>query len=197
MRTSMWFARLRRTAVAGRCPLARPTDRVQGALLILATLLALVASAFAVLLGIGIQAAEGKRAEDETASRYEAAATLLADGPSLVAGRAAAVGDTQPTDATWVSRDGARHHGRVEAATGTEAGNTVPIWLDATGSPVAAPLSAPAALIDAVVIATGLAAGAMFVLALLYRAAVFLLDRVRYAGWDRDWALEQERTSRP
>src|SRR6266496_346995 len=197
MRTSMWLARLRRTAVAGRGSLARPTDRVQGALLILVTLVALAASTFAVLLGVGVHGAEGKRVQDETASRYEATATLLADGPSIVTGRAGAVADTQPTDATWISRDSVRHYGQVKAVSGTEVGNTVPIWLDATGSPAEAPLSASAALIDAVVIATGLAAGALFILALLYRSAVFLLDRVRYAGWDRAWALEQNRTSRP
>jgi len=199
MHTSpMRTARLWRIIVPGRDSVARPSDRVQGMLLVLAILTALAASVFAVLLGTGIYLSESTRSRDEAGTRYPVTATLLADGPSIVFGAGTdALADSGPTDATWVLRDGTRRFGPVDAHAGMVTSNPVPIWVDQTGTAVAPPLSATAAVVDSVVIGIGVGAGAVFLLALLYRSAVFVLDRFRLARWQQEWFHVQERQAHP
>ncbi|WP_410645025.1 hypothetical protein [Amycolatopsis sp. lyj-346] len=198
MYTSMWFTRLRHSLSPGRNTVARPSDRVQAAVLLLVVLTSLVAGAGAVLLGIGIQAGEAAKSREETASRYQTTAVLLADGPAPgAAGRTATPGESGPAKAFWVTRDGQRHTGEVDAPAGTVAGNEVPIWLDSTGTPVGHPLTPIAAAVDATVIATGLWVGVVFLLALAYGGVVILLNRRRLAQWQQEWFAQQpDRTRR-
>lgn len=192
MYTSMWFTRLRHSLLPGRNTVARPSDRVQAAVLLLVVLTSLVAGAGAVLLGIGIHAGEAAKSREETASRYQTTAVLLADGPAPGAvGRTATPGESGPAKAFWVTRDGRRHTGEVDAPAGTVAGNEVPIWLDSTGTPVDRPLTPIAAAVDATVIATGLWVGVVFLLALAYGGVVVLLNRRRLARWQQEWFAGQ------
>jgi len=192
MYASMWFTRLRHSLLPGHDTVARPSDRVQAAALFLVVLSSLLAGAGAVLLGIGIHAREAAESREQTASRYEATAILLADGPAPgAAGRSGTPGESGPAKAFWVTRDGQRHTGEVDARAGTVAGNEVPIWLDATGTPVDRPLTQISAAVDAVVVATGLWAAVVFVLALAYRGVVFALDRFRLARWQQEWFAQQ------
>jgi len=196
--SSMRTARLWRIIMPGRDSVARPTDRVQGMLLVFAILTALAASVFAVLLGTGIYLSESARSRDETGTRYPVTATLLADGPSIVFDASTdALGGSGPADATWVVRDGTRRFGPVDARAGMVTSDAVPIWADQTGAAVTPPLSATAAVVDAVVIGIGVGAGTVFLLALLYRSAVFVLDRFRLARWQQEWFHEQERQAHP
>jgi hypothetical protein len=192
MYASIWFTRLRHSLLPGHNTVARPSDRVQAAALLFVVLSSLLAGTGAVLLGIGIHAGEAAKSREQIASRYEATAVLLADGPAPGAvGRSGTPGESGPAQASWVTRDGHRYTGKVDALAGTVAGNEVPIWLDATGTPVDRPLSRISAAVDAVVVATGLWAGVVFVLALAYRGVVFALDRVRLARWQQEWFARQ------
>lgn len=192
MDTSTRLTRLRHTLLPGRHTVARPSDRVQAAALLLVVLLSLAAGAGAVLLGIGIHSAEAAKSREQTASRYAATAVLLSDGPVPGgAGRSGSVGETGPAQAIWTTKDGQKRTGEMATAAGTVPGNEVPIWLDATGTPVDGPLTPAAAVIDAAVVATGLWAGVVSLLAGGYWSGVTVLDRFRLARWQREWFAQQ------
>jgi hypothetical protein len=189
MDTSMRLTRLWHSLRPGCDGVARPSDRVQAAVLLAVILSSLAAAVGAVLLGIGIHTGEVAESREQTASRYAATAVLVVDGPAPgTVGRGGTPGESGPAQAFWFTREGRRHTGEVDAPAGTVAGNEVPIWLDATGTPTERPLSAAAAPIDAVVVATGLWAGVVFLLAGLYAGVVMVLNRFRFAGWQREWA---------
>ncbi|MEV4143766.1 hypothetical protein AB0J40_08865 [Amycolatopsis sp. NPDC049691] len=193
----MRLIRLRHSLLPGRHTVARPSDRVQAAVLLVVVLASLLAGVGAVLLGIGIHAAETAEFRDQIASRYEATAVLLADGPAPgTVGRSGTPGESGPAKAFWLARDGQRHTGEVDAPAGTVAGNEIPIWLDVTGTPVDRPLTPISAAVDAVVVAIGLWVGVVFVLALGYRGVVFALDRFRLARWQREWFARQRGRTR-
>ena len=191
---SMRLTRLRHSLLPGRATVARPSDRFQAALLVFVILLSAAATAGAVLFGIGLHAGEAADARAQAATRYPVTATLLADGPLPgTAARGGTPGESGLVAATWVARDGQRHTGNVAAHAGTVAGNQVEVWLDPAGTPVDRPLTPAAAMIDAVVVATGLWAAVLFLLAGFYRGVVAILDRFRLAGWQREWAGLQTR----
>lgn len=188
MLTSTRFSRMQHTLLPGRDTVARRPDRIQAALRHLLLLLSLAAAAGAVLLGIGMHASETARSGEQAASRYATTAVLLSDGPAPgTVGRSGTVGEPGPARATWVTREGQRHTGEVDALAGTVAGSVVPIWLDAAGAPVERPLTPFAAAVDAAAIAAGSCAAVIFLLWLTYRGAVLLLDRVRLAAWQQEW----------
>jgi hypothetical protein len=158
---------------------------------ILVVVSSLLAGVGAVLLGIGIHAGEAAESREQIASRYEATAVLLADGPAPGTAGRGVPGESGPAKAFWVTRDGRWHTGEVDAPAGTVAGNEVPIWLDASGTPVDRPLTPFAAAVDATVIATGLWVGVVFLLALTYGGVVVLLNRRRLAQWQQEWFAQQ------
>ena len=198
MYTSMRLTRLWHSLLPGRDTVARPSDRVQAAVLLVVVLSSLAAAAGAVLLGIGIHAREAAESREQTASRYAVTAVLTGDGPAPgTVGRSGVPGESGPAPAFWFARDGQRHTGEVDAPAGTVAGNEVPIWLDATGTPADRPITPAAAAVDATVIATGLWTAVVFLLAGLYAGVVLVLNRLRFADWQREWsALQSPRTRR-
>ncbi|WIY00376.1 hypothetical protein QRX60_41005 [Amycolatopsis mongoliensis] len=193
----MRLTRLRHTLLPGRGTVARPSDRVQAVLLMFVLLLSLAAAAGAVLFGIGLHASEAARSAEQLASRYTATAVLQADGPAVgLAGRSGIPGESGPAAASWTTRDGRQRTGEVDAPSGTVAGNEIPIWLDASGSPAERPLTPASAAVDSAVLAVGLWAGVVFLLWLTYRGVVLVLDRFRLAHWQQEWFREQERLGR-
>jgi hypothetical protein len=186
------IVRLWRTVHHGRNALARRSDRVQAALLIAVVVVGLSAIPFAAAVASGKYAQQTRISVQQTSSRHLATATLLGDGAAVEAsGRASAAGTS--TAATWPLPDGTLRTGTVSAGQGTLAGQTVPIWIDSAGNPVAAPLSADAVDIVAVGVGLGLWLGLCLALASLYLLTRYGLDRARSAQWQRDWALLEER----
>ncbi|WP_143264440.1 Rv1733c family protein [Amycolatopsis kentuckyensis] len=180
MATMTRIGRLRRTLLPGRDTVARPSDRLQAALLRSVLVLSSVAAAVAVLFGIGLYTDEAARSGEQLASRYTSTAVLLADGPAPgLPGRDGIPGQAGPAAARWTTREGEWRTGVVDAPSGTVVGNEVPVWLDAAGAPVERPLTPASALIDSAVPAVGLWAGVVFLLWLAYRGAVLVLNRFR------------------
>ncbi|MFD9890875.1 hypothetical protein ACFWY9_16130 [Amycolatopsis sp. NPDC059027] len=185
-----WWRRL--------CPrrggLARRSDRIEAAVVAGAVLLGLAVLPFAGAAGSAVYAHLREVSAQQTATRYPAEATLLADGPvAEAAGRGGVVAEKGPTAAVWPLPDGTVRRGRVEAAAGTLAGARVPIWLDRNGTPVEAPMSVAGAGV------VGAAAGLgslLVVWSLLAGVSVvnrWALNRSRYAAWQREWFHDQER----
>ncbi|MFI5615688.1 hypothetical protein [Amycolatopsis sp. NPDC051903] len=177
--------------VPGRNSVARPSDRVQAWLVLMVILAALVAIPFSAAAGSAVYAAQQHQSARELAENRPATATLLADGPpDSVTGRSGEVSGPRPTDATWLGSDGARHIGRVNADAGTHRGDLVPIWVDRSGAVVPAPLSAEAAVVNAVAAAVGLYFVTCLALGLIHGSSVFALNRHRARKWQQEWYAE-------
>ncbi|WP_255632536.1 hypothetical protein [Amycolatopsis sp. TNS106] len=163
-------------------------DRLEVAILVLAVLIAMVSLPFAATAGSAVFASGKLRSAQETATRYRAEAILLEDGaPIVIAVRSGTFDDTTFVTARWTRPDGSTRIGEVPATRGTPAGARVPVWLDADGIPVGAPLTMSGAALRGLGAGAGLW-GAILVLSWLsYRVARVLLDRARADRWQREW----------
>ncbi|HWD03228.1 MAG TPA: hypothetical protein VG674_12335 [Amycolatopsis sp.] len=178
--------------VPGRRSVARPSDRCQAGLLLLSVLVALAAVPFSAVAGSEQYAREMRVSAEQLAERSQATAILLADSQAEpVTGPTGVSPNSAPTDATWQAPDGSRRVGKVAADDGTHRGDAIAIWVDRAGNPVAAPLTAVAAVVDAVCAGVALWAAVWVLLALLYGGVVFVLNRRRSAWWQREWDDEQ------
>jgi len=191
------IARMWRTVLPRTGSVARASDRVQAGLLVFAVLLALAALPVAASVGSETYARQQGESAQQIGERMRVTATLLADGPEITANsRAGVVGNGRPTDATWTLPDGTRRVGKIVADQGKLKGETLTVWVDRAGTPVDPPLSGAGVVIDAVVLGLGLWLGALALLALCYRLAVFSLDRFRFAQWQQEWFHELDRKTR-
>lgn len=139
------LSRFARRAFPGRNPLATTGDRLEGALLALTAVVALLAVPVVGAFGSEFGSAQLTRAEQERQTRQQVQAVLVADAPQ--AGRADPNGSSESASvrATWQAPDGTAREGPVDAAVGRKAGATVPIWVDAAGERARPPLTAEGA----------------------------------------------------
>jgi hypothetical protein len=90
--------------------------------------------------------------------------------------------------ARWTAPDGQLRTGRIEVATGLTAGQTVPLWVTAAGTPAGTPLTRDAVLARAVIAAVIAPLVLAIVLGIMGRVLRWVLDRRRLAGWESAWA---------
>jgi hypothetical protein len=169
--------------LAGRNPLRRPYDRIEGAVLLTLAAAFLAAMAGASLVGTHLY--QSQRAAD--AGLHQATATLIQGGP-----------DNRLTPdwgvlARWPAPGGREKSGVLTAVTApalisTAVGTRAPVWLNHDDEPAAPPSGRPiiitVALLTAIVTAGGAALGLLFCYALCRVA----LDRRRLAAWESAWA---------
>ncbi|HVW40617.1 MAG TPA: hypothetical protein VHC18_04640 [Amycolatopsis sp.] len=194
-------ARFWRRIHLGRNPLARRSDRVEAALLLVVVLGLLLALPFAALVGTHTYGGQHALADQQRATRHQATATLIEDAPTSAAASDGVyvnggIETTTGVHATWTVAGGAEKVGTITADPGTPAGAKVPVWLSDSGEPVPAPMTASD------VTTTSMLAGiftwliAALALAGLYWATRLILDRRRSARWDREWAHVGNRWAR-
>jgi hypothetical protein len=127
-------------------------------------------------------------ARAQAADRHSARAVLLEPaGPPVTT--AAPGGDDQArARARWQGPGTAPRTGEVLATSGSPAGSTVTVWLDASGKLTGPPLQ-PAQITDRIIVVAVLAP-AVLALSLLtaLRLAQRLADRRRLAAWDAAWS---------
>lgn len=163
----------------------RGTDRVED----LVAWALLVAALLTVLFGCGLgfrvrdQVAEQGRAQAR--ERTPATATLVADAPTI--GSAYATEASVGAAATWPDRWGKPRTGIVTAPQGLEAGETVPIWIDASGAPVPPPTSARDALAIGVLTAAVAITASLALLACLWVVLRRVTLAYNCAAWEREW----------
>lgn len=197
-------ARFWRRIHLGRNPLARRSDRVEGALLAIVVLGLLIALPLAAFIGGKTYQGQLALSGEQLSTRHLATATLVqdasapvpaSDGAYLSAGGSGGSGNSGVL-ARWTLPGGAERLGTVTADPGTAAGSQVPVWLSDSGEAMPAPLTAADAT------TTGVLAGifAWFVAALglaaLYWIVRLVLDRRRAARWDREWLHVGDRWAR-
>jgi hypothetical protein len=169
----------------GRNRLRRPSDRIEGVVVLLLSAAFLAAVAAAPVLGEAIY--HSQRAA--TTSLRPAMAVLAQNGPY----DGGVTGDGQAV-ARWPSPGGGQRAGLLTTQTapgiwGAAAGTRVRIWLTAAGEPAAPPPGATVVLFTAIVIAISAACGAGIALILCYWLFRLVLDRRRLAAWESAWNL--------
>lgn len=181
--------RLARTLGLDGNPLRRATDRAMTCIR-LGLLAAFLAGGPLVAIGAGhwMYHAGMTEARAQAAGRHSARAVLLEPaGPPVTT--AAPGGDYQARAlARWQGPGPAPRSGEVLATSGSPAGSTVTVWLDASGKLTGPPLQ-PAQITDRVIVVAALAP-AVLTLSLLtaLRVAQRLADRRRLAAWDAAWS---------
>ncbi len=183
------IARFRRRLFPGHNSLARGSDRFEALLLKLVILAALLAVPVAAAAGSANHGRQVAAAAVDSAGRQATTAYLLKAAPVRIVDSESVGTDDPTTEATWTDSRGVRHTGGVLATPGSPAGTAVPIWIDARGDLTAAPRTASTAVFDSVLVGLWLWFAVVGSLVLLHRVVRLMLDRHRYAAWERAWAV--------
>jgi hypothetical protein len=162
-------------------PLRRRTDKIAAALLLAVFLIGAPLLSVAAVGWAGRVLAAEQRAEG---SWRQVPAVLLQAAPAPDP----AAGGVSWVPARWTAPDGRARTGEIPVSTSLAAGHTVPLWVDAAGSPAGSPLNNGAVLVREAIAAL-IASGALgIVLLYLARAGRRVLDRRRLADWEAAWA---------
>lgn len=181
--------RIARLVGFGRNPLRRPSDRVEGLVLVVAALIVVTAVPAGVVAGRAVAADRSREAARLAAEGRPATAVLLADAPAPAGD---GIPTARPVPARW-RVDGHTRTGTVTVRPGLHRGDTVPVRVDAAGAPLAPPEPRERIALDGV--GTGLAVlfGAGAAALLLGVATRWLLDRRRLAAWTAAWSAGRRR----
>jgi len=177
---------LRRSArlAAGPSLLRRPSDRLEGIVIMLLAVAFVAAIAAAPALALRLY-----RSEETAAARlHPGTAVLTQNGPD--SGFGTSLGEVQ---ARWRAPGGQPRSGTLTTVTapgilGASAGSGVRVWLTGSGQPQNPPPGGGAAF-SAVVIAAGMVCGAGIMLGICYGLCRLILDRRRLAAWTSEWSL--------
>src|SRR4051812_30599521 len=163
----------------------RWTDRVEDVAAWVLLAAGLLVVLLGCVLGIGVHDRLADQARVEALDRTPVDASLLNPSPTI--GSDSTLSAPLETAATWRDRSGVPHTGTVPAPQGLEAGCTVSIWIDRSGSLVREPTSDGDALVMATITAAiTVVAGASVVAALwgIVRRITLSYD---CAAWEREW----------
>jgi hypothetical protein len=165
--------------------LRRPSDRIEGIVVVLLSAAFAVAAVAASCLGAHMYQSQRAAA----ARLHPAVAVLSQSGPAE-----SGVATQGEAAARWRAPDGQQRAGLLTTSTapgiwGAPARSRVPVWLTGSGQPATPPPGPLAVLCSAVAIAAGVTVGAGVVLLICYWLCRLMLDRRRLAGWESAWAL--------
>ena len=167
-------------------PLRRRTDKIAAWA---AALLVAVFLIGAPLLSVAAAGWAGRAgAADQRAERsWRQVPAVLLQAPPAPAAVGGIFGHSR-VRARWTAPDGRARTGQIPVSTGMAAGRTVPLWVDAAGSPAGPPLNRRTVVADEATAAVVATAALGLVLLCLAWAGRWLLDRRRLADWEVAWA---------
>ncbi|MGI5255947.1 Rv1733c family protein [Streptomyces angustmyceticus] len=167
-------------------PLQRGTDVAQSwMLLITAVLTAVAVPAAGVMAGSALDASSQRQGHDQKS----VSAVLTEDSPARIGvDPAGGTGGRVHATVRWTAPDGTTRTGETAVAPGLRAGDRTTAWVDRHGSLLRDPTIPGDALAESVAvgIVAASATGLLFLGA--NKAGVVLLNRRRYAEWEKDWA---------
>lgn len=185
--------RLGRLLRPGQNSLARDVDRVEGVVVGLSVLLALVLVPVMLTLGSVAYAGLAEESGRQVDARHETAAILTEDAPAVTyVASGEILSGASNVPARWRLPDGTARTGVVPADDGLKAGAEVPVWLDESGRPVDAPMSTADAVMSGVLVAAVGWLGAVGLLALACWGLHRVFNRRRYRAWASEWAVVGE-----
>ncbi|WP_027946267.1 Rv1733c family protein [Amycolatopsis taiwanensis] len=193
-----WSARFWRRIHPGRNPLARRSDRVEGAMLLVVVLGMLIALPLAVFVGGATYRGQAAISEQQHATRHLVTATLLeaVPVPTPAADNSIVDNGSPGVRARWTAPDGSERTGAIPADPGTPAGKPVPLWLTASGDPAPAPLNSTEITTAGIVVGAFFWLASASVLVAGYWAGRLILDRRRGSQWDHAWATARQKWAR-
>ncbi|MFF4603239.1 hypothetical protein ACFY12_10885 [Streptomyces sp. NPDC001339] len=166
--------------------LRRGTDVAQSWMALAAGLLIAVAAPTAgVLAGQAVDTASQQQRAD-----WHAVTAVVTKEPPARAGRDARDGTGGRVHATvrWTASDHTVRTGETTVAPGAHAGDRTTVWLDEHGALLRDPSTPADILVRSVVAGTLAASGTGLLVFGTDRAGVLLLNRKRYAQWEKEWA---------
>lgn len=166
----------------GRNLLVRFSDRVEAVLLVLVVATALVVIPVAGAIGTAVHEARARLYAEEAQTRHTIAATAIEDSTVFVEQDA----EMFSAQARW-RVNGVEHVGSVDLVHEAKVGDQLDIWVDGSGSLVAAPTPTWQAGTAAIFAAVGAWLIAMTGVAGLSVFVRSHLTRRRYRGWEREW----------
>lgn len=182
---SEWTARWAGRHRVDSNPLRRRSDRLE-------TIALAVAAGLVVLsLWPAMVVAEvvTDRGRADSVHKQQVSATLLEDAPVTPVSFGELAAPMPEVRASWLTPASAEQTGWISVVPGTRAGTVTEIWIDGAGMRVSAPPR------DADIRLRGIHAGAFVVLSIALALTAVLaglravLNRRRYADWDRAWQL--------
>jgi hypothetical protein len=173
----------------GHNPFARPWDRAERVLVMVAVLVALTGIPFAATVGSETVAQGLERAHEESSTRHPSVAVTLAEspGPVVSAGERPALLSSVGVAATWVAPDGTQRVGIVAVMPATTVGSEVPIWVDDAGNQASPPFTPGDAIAAGVANSVGTWIAVLVPLTGSCWLAHAMLNRLRFAQWKREW----------
>ncbi|MCZ7417730.1 MULTISPECIES: Rv1733c family protein [unclassified Streptomyces] len=175
-------------------PLCRDLDRARSRAVVgfaAALPLAVVLGSAA---GLAILDGESRTAEQEARHRHSVSARTLAEAEPRESPYRGGGGDaTAP--AVWRFPQAEEHRGTVVVSSGTDAGSTVPLWVDDTGNPAAAPRSDADVALAAAHAGLAVAGGVSLASLGLLKLRLYALDRRADADWAGEWDVVEPRWS--
>jgi hypothetical protein len=188
-----WAVRCARRYRLDHNPLRRRSDRVE-ALAVLGTMLILLACLWPAFAVAGTVYREGAaREQSEPEVRRSVMALVLQDAVRTTTITAQGTVVEVKAKVRWQAPDGRERVAVRTVPADARAGSTLRMWVDEAGDPVPAPRQHAQTVADAAVAGFGVmavAAGLLFVALTVVR---WLLDRRRYADWDTEWTVAEQR----
>ena len=165
-------------------PLRRRTDKIAARLAALLLAVFLIGAPLLSLAAVGWAGRAGAAEQQAARSWRQVSAVLLQAAPAPAAG---GVGYSW-VRARWTAPDGRARAGLILMSVGLAAGRTVPLWVDAPGSPTRSPLNHRAVVAREAVAAVVATVALGIALLCLAWAGRWVLDRRRLADWEAAWA---------
>ncbi|MGV4928123.1 hypothetical protein [Streptomyces sp. BHT-5-2] len=167
-------------------PLQRRTDVAQSWLALVSGLLIAVAAPVAgVVAGSSVDTAVR-----EQRAGWHSATAVVTKAPPTTINIGSGSGAVAPVHAVvrWTAPDGTVRTGEATVPPTTQAGDRTTVWLDRHGAVIRDPGTPGDTLVEGVAIGTVAASGTGLAVFGAYKAGVGLLNRRRYAQWEREWA---------
>lgn len=177
----------------GSNPLVRASDRIEALALVLAVAVSVLAIPVAAAVGTVVHDARRQVYAEQAQDRHMVTGvvtdTSVATRPPRKPGKTIAV------KARWFA-DGAEHTGVVAADRAVKPGDAIDVWVHHDGSPAGLPTRTAVDEAAAAALATWLIVAVAA--ATLFAGTRTVLERVRYAQWQRDFdKLADRPTGRP
>jgi hypothetical protein len=164
-----------------RNPLVRASDRIESAIIALALLLIVIATACAGVVGTAVYDAKAQTYREQAQTRHAVVAMAVTDGEPVVSPETTAF----TVQARW-RLNGVDHADLLGWNTSVKAGEQLPIWVDDLGNRVEKPSPVERAAVDAL---SAAAVGWLIVIAATAQVVVVVrahASRMRDAQWERD-----------
>ncbi|MFD8544516.1 hypothetical protein [Streptomyces sp. NPDC059649] len=169
-----------------RSPLKRGTDVAEAWMLLVTSVLLAVVPPTA---GITCAGAVNAAIQPESHGWKRVSATLTADPPARIGLNSADnPGGRVLATVRWTTTDGTVRTGETAVAQGLRAGDRATAWLDRHGALVRTPVTSGDAVVQSIAVGVVTASGTALLILGANKAGNVLLNRRRYAQWEKDWA---------